>query len=61
MIRQTLLKKEEPSVEIPLDSIRPCSSKFLGFMVHQIEIDANLDKVQIVLIMNPPAFKKEVQ
>ena len=35
--------------------------KFLGFMVSQRGIEANLDKVQAVMEMAPPRNVKEVQ
>ena len=35
--------------------------KFLGFMVSQRGIEANLDKIQAILNMEPPKNVKEVQ
>ena len=37
------------------------SGKFLGFMVSQRGIEANLDKIQAILDMEPPKNTKEVQ
>ena len=37
------------------------SRKFLGFMVSQKGIEANLDKIQAILNMEPPRTVKEVQ
>ena len=37
------------------------SGKFLGFMVSQRGIEANLDKIQAILDMEPPKNIKEVQ
>ena len=37
------------------------SGKFLGFMVSQRGIEANLDKIQAILNMEPPRNVKEVQ
>ena len=37
------------------------SGKFLGFMVSQRGIEANLDKIQEILNMNPPKNIKDVQ
>ena len=37
------------------------SRKFLGFMVSQRGIEANLDKIQVILDMEPPKNIKEVQ
>ena len=37
------------------------SGKFLGFMVSQRGIEANLDKIQKILNMNPPKNIKDVQ
>ena len=37
------------------------SSKFLGFMVSQRRIEANLDKIKAILEMSPPKTVKEVQ
>ena len=37
------------------------SRKFLGFMVSQRGIEANLDKIQAILNMKPPKNIKEVQ
>ena len=37
------------------------SGKFLGFMVSQRGIEANLDKIQVILDMEPPKNIKEVQ
>jgi hypothetical protein len=37
------------------------SSKFLGFMVSQRRIEANLDKIKDILEMSPPKTVKEVQ
>ena len=37
------------------------SGKFLGFMVSQREIKANLNKIQAILNMEPPKNVKEVQ
>ena len=36
------------------------SGKFLGFMVSQRRIEANLDKIQAILDMEPPKNIKEV-
>lgn len=40
---------------------RVSSRKFLGFMVSQREIEANLDKIQAILSMEPPKNVKKVQ
>ena len=37
------------------------SGKFLGFMVSQEGIEANLEKIQAILNMKPPKNVKEVQ
>jgi len=37
------------------------SGKFLGFMISSHGIEANLDKVQVVLNMKPPRNVKEIQ
>ena len=37
------------------------SGKFLGFMVSQRGVKANLDKIQAILEINPPKNVKEVQ
>ena len=37
------------------------SGKFLGFMVSQRGIEANLDKIQAILNMEPPKNVKKVQ
>lgn len=37
------------------------SKKFLAFMVHQREIEANSDKIKVVLEMEPPKSLKELQ
>ena len=37
------------------------SRKFLGFMVSQRGIEANLDKIQAILNMEPPKNIKDVQ
>ena len=37
------------------------SGKFLGFMVSQRGIEANPDKIQVILDMEPPKNIKEVQ
>ena len=37
------------------------SGKFLGFMVSQRGIEANLDKIKAILEMAPPKTVKEVQ
>ena len=37
------------------------SGKFLGFMVSHRGIEANLDKIQAILNMEPPRNIKEVQ
>jgi len=37
------------------------SGKFLGFMINSRMIEANLDKIQAILDMNPPRIIKEVQ
>ena len=42
-------------------AFRVSSGKFLGFMVSQREIEANLDKIQAILDMEPPNNIKEVQ
>ena len=42
-------------------AFRVSSGKFLGFMVSQRGIEANLDKIQAILDMEPPKNIKEVQ
>jgi len=37
------------------------SSKFLGFMISSRAMEANLDKIQVMLDMKPPRNIKEVQ
>ena len=37
------------------------AGKFLGFMVNNQEIEANLDKIKAVLDMHPPSKTKEIQ
>ena len=37
------------------------SGKFLGFLVSQRGIEANPDKIQVILSMEPPKNVKEVQ
>lgn len=37
------------------------SGKFLGFMVSQQDVEANLDKIRAILEMTPPKNVKEVQ
>ncbi|KAJ8505717.1 hypothetical protein OPV22_006603 [Ensete ventricosum] len=42
-------------------TFRMTSRKFLGFIVHQRGIDANPDKITVILKMQPPRSIKEVQ
>ena len=42
-------------------AFRVSSGKFLGFMVSQRGIEANLDKIQAILNMEPPKNIKEIQ
>ena len=42
-------------------AFRVSSGKFLGFLVSQRGIEANPDKIQVILSMEPPKNVKEVQ
>ena len=35
--------------------------KFLGYMVHRRGIEANLDKIQVVVNLQPPRKTKDIQ
>ena len=42
-------------------AFRATSGKFLGFIVSQIGIEANLEKIRVVLDLSPPRITVEVQ
>ena len=55
------LKKHRMKLNPTKCAFRVASSKFLGFMVTQRGIEANLEKIKAVLDMKHPSNKKEVQ
>ena len=54
------LRRYNMKLNLSKCAFRVSSGKFLGFMVSQREIEANLDKIQTILNMEPPKNVKEV-
>ena len=54
------LRRYNMKLNLSKCAFRVSSGKFLGFMVSQREIEANPDKIQTILNMEPPKNVKEV-
>ena len=55
------LKRYNMKLNLSKCAFKVSSGKFLGFMVSQRGIEANLDKIQAILSMEPSKNVKEVQ
>ena len=55
------LRRHQMKLNLSKCAFRVSSGKFLGFMVSQRGIEANPDKIQAILDMEPPKNIKEVQ
>ena len=55
------LRRHQMKLNLSKCAFGVSSRKFLGFMVSQRGIEANLDKIQVILDMEPPMNIKEVQ